>query len=215
MRWLFKSDADDKVDQLDKRLKESFERVKEDTHSLYEWIQYLHGENTSLQDELAQHKRLVAEHKAEIRHLRDEIRQLPITREGIKKVVDSYYDFEAMLQRIQELESRISQLAQQRAPAQTIREEPQKVTRKALQDKIVKRITRRSKEYIKGLILNMIQRYGKASALQLREMVVEEQGLCSKSSFYRVLEELEKEGSVGVISSGKEKVYTPEKLARK
>jgi hypothetical protein len=75
-----------------------------------------------------------------------------------------------------------------------------------LRDKIVQRITRNSKEYLKGLIMSMITKYGKISALQLREMLVEEQGLASKSSFYRLLEELEEENAVGVIHDGKEKL---------
>ena len=38
-------------------------------------------------------------------------------------------------------------------------------------------------------------------------MIVEEQGLCSKSSFYRLLEEIEQEPDIGVIKEGKEKHY--------
>ena len=212
MGWLFKSEAAEKVEQIDKRVAESFDRVKEDTANLFAWIQYLNEENSSLRSEVAEHKRLVQAHKEEIRKLRDDLRQMPIAREEIKRVIDSYYDFDGLLQRIRELELRIAQAAQRRP---VVREQPVKVAKTALQEKIVKRITRHSKEYIKGMILNLVQRYGKSSALQLREMIVDEQGLCSKSSFYRILEELEKEGAVGVISSGREKVYLPEKVARK
>ena len=38
-------------------------------------------------------------------------------------------------------------------------------------------------------------------------MFVEEKGLCSKSSFYRILEEIEQTTSVGVIRAGREKHY--------
>ena len=38
-------------------------------------------------------------------------------------------------------------------------------------------------------------------------MVVEEQGLCSKSSFYRLLDEIEEEPEIGVMKKGKEKHY--------
>jgi len=213
MAWFFSSGVDEKVQQIDKRVADSFDRVKEDTQNIYDWLQYLHEENQSLTAELAEHKRLVEAHKAEIRALRDELRELPLTREAIKKVVDSHYDFEGLIKRIRELEQRLSQVAQRRqAP---VREEPVRAAKRNLQEKIVKRITRHSKEYVKGMVLNLVQRYGKVSALQLREMVVEEQGLCSKSSFYRILEELEKEGVLGVISSGREKVYLSEKTARK
>ena len=76
-----------------------------------------------------------------------------------------------------------------------------------IKEKIIKRITKNSKDYIKSIILSYIKKYGKITALQLKEMVVEEQGLCSKSSFYRLLEELEEEPEIGVLKKGKEKHY--------
>ena len=77
----------------------------------------------------------------------------------------------------------------------------------ALKEKILRRVTRNSKDYIKGIISSLINKYGRISAMQLREMIVEEQGLCSKSSFYRILDEIEREEGFTVISSGREKVY--------
>ena len=50
------------------------------------------------------------------------------------------------------------------------------------------------------------------SALQLKEMVVEEQGLCSKSSFYRILEEIESLDEIVTIKKGKEKHYMAKKI---
>ena len=38
-------------------------------------------------------------------------------------------------------------------------------------------------------------------------MIVAEQGLCSKSSFYRILEEIENLEEVDVINKGREKYY--------
>ncbi len=84
----------------------------------------------------------------------------------------------------------------------------------AIKEKIIKRITKKSKDYIKSIMLSYIKKYGKITALQLKEMVVEEQGLCSKSSFYRLLEELEEEPEIGVIKTGKEKHYIT-KLSKK
>lgn len=71
----------------------------------------------------------------------------------------------------------------------------------------MRKLARNSKDYIKNLVLGLVHKYGKMGALQLREIVVEEQGLCSKSSFYRVLEEMEKESSLQIISDGKHTVY--------
>lgn len=80
-------------------------------------------------------------------------------------------------------------------------------TKQNLKEKIFKNVTRHSKDYIKSMLLSYIKKYGKISGLQLREIVVEEQGLASKSSFYRLLIELEEDDSVSVVHEGKEKHY--------
>ena len=71
----------------------------------------------------------------------------------------------------------------------------------------MKKLTRNSKRYVKNIVLSYIQKYEQIPALQLREIVVDEQGLCSKSSFYRLLGELEQEEVVDVVQEGKEKTY--------
>jgi len=78
----------------------------------------------------------------------------------------------------------------------------------------VKKVARHSKDYVKNLILSAISRYDQISAMQLREMVVEEQGLCSKSTFYRILEEIEAEDRVEMVAQGKEKAYLPRIAAK-
>lgn len=94
---------------------------------------------------------------------------------------------------------------------EVIREEPKEVPKPVvsrLKEKVLKRLTKHSKDYIKNLILNMIQKYNSISGHQLREIIVEEQGLCSRSSFYRLLEELEQEQGLEVVQQGKNKVYS-------
>lgn len=83
-----------------------------------------------------------------------------------------------------------------------------------IKEKIIRRITKNSKDYIRSIVLSYIKKYSRITALQLKEMVVEEQGLCSKSSFYRLLEELEEDPEIGVIKKGKEKHYIA-KMAKK
>ncbi len=82
-----------------------------------------------------------------------------------------------------------------------------KETRQQFKEKIMKKITRHSKEYIRNMILSLIKKYERVSALNLREIIVEEQALCSKSSFYRFLEELEKSDEIESFSEGKEKFF--------
>ncbi len=74
-------------------------------------------------------------------------------------------------------------------------------------ERLVQKITKNSKAYVKSVVLSMIKKYGKIAALQLKEMIVDEQGLCSRSSFYRILSEVEKEPEIGVLQEGKEKTY--------
>ena len=79
--------------------------------------------------------------------------------------------------------------------------------KQSIKERIIKKITKNSKEYVKSIILSYIRKYGNITALQLKEMVVDEQGLCSKSSFYRLLEEIEQSQEIASIKKGKEKHY--------
>jgi len=77
----------------------------------------------------------------------------------------------------------------------------------SIKEKIMKRLTRNSKEYVKSVILSYIKKYERISALQLKEIVVDEQNFCSKSSFYRLLEEIGELDDIGIVKQGKEKHY--------
>ena len=76
-----------------------------------------------------------------------------------------------------------------------------------LQEKVMRSVSRSSKEFLKNTILSMIRREGEISALALRESIVENQGIASKSTFYRLLEELDSDGSIEMVRVGKEKHY--------
>ena len=62
---------------------------------------------------------------------------------------------------------------------------------------------------MKSVIMSIVRKYGSVTGPQLKEMIVREQGLCSKSSFYRLLLELEEANTLSVIQRGKEKSYLP------
>ncbi len=119
---------------------------------------------------------------------------IPKTKEEIRALVDFHYDSSDLEHQIQELKYKISELEQKRAPA-------------TYKEKIVQKITRNSKEYLKSMLLGLIKKYGRISALQLKDMMVDEQQLLSKSSFYRLLEEIEQLEDIAVMKQGKEKVY--------
>ena len=130
---------------------------------------------------------------------------MPKTREEFKELVDSYYSFDGIMGRLKDIEKKVESLGNSSPAAVSQPVQSRQVMN--IREKVLKKIARSSKDYIKNLVLNLVSKYGKISALQLREIIVEEQGLCSKSSFYRILEELEREDQLNIISRGKVKVY--------
>jgi len=215
MLFFGKRRVEEKLDELDAKLAESFARVKQDTGAIYQWLNYFYAQNEEL-------RRVVSEQQGSIAGLQEELKHMPATKEQVKEIIDRHYDFGALLGRLRQLEEqleRIAALKQRQVQAQVQRPIAEQVRQampempvlrdrtSALKEKILSRITKNSKDYIKGIIFSMINKYSRISAMQLREMLVDEQGICSKSSFYRILEELEKGEDVTVISSGREKVY--------
>jgi len=208
MGLLWKTETERKLEIMNRILFSSFQNVKNDTAKLFEWISYLYYQNQQLSYQSQQQY-------AQIQHLQDELGRIPRSREEIKLIIDSYYSFDKVNDRIQEINARVDKLISAQSPIldniERIHnkiENMQKPEPKAnLREKILQRITKNSKTYVKNLIVSFIQKYGKISALQLRELIVEEQGLCSKSSFYRMLEEIEAEENVSVMSDGKQKHY--------
>ena len=190
--------------RLRQHVAHSFANVKKDTSVLYEWINYL---NLRLQ---RQHN-IITQQQQTINALHDHIQSLPST-QHVQQLIRKELPFQQlhlMQQRLQSLHRKVGIVADLHDTTKASIAELQKTspaTSTALQQKLVKNITRNSKSYLKSVILNMIAKYQKISALQLKELVVDEQKLSSKSSFYRILQELEKEGKCEVLKEGKEKV---------
>jgi hypothetical protein len=195
----------------------SFGHVKQDTQNLFAWINYLY--QTTLQQDQT------------IRHLNHQLSLMPKSKEEIKQIIDQHYSYENFQTRIRDIDSRVTSLVEiqkteieavkrslsmmpnNQAILNKVREINERINyieskkRPSIKEKIVKKITRNSKDYVKNVILSLIRKYGKATGLQLKEIVVDEQALCSKSSFYRLLEELESIDEVSVARAGKEKHY--------
>lgn len=206
-----------KLAEMDSSVSQSFAKVKQDTDALYQWISYLYQQNQQLVEHNAALKRLAEEQKLALNELKVTVQHLPKTPHEIKQIVEQYYNFEPILQRIKHIEQKVELLEMRRtirplehstpsvsAPVH-VQEERQSST--ALKEKLMRKLARNSKDYIKNLVLGLVHKYSKMGALQLREIVVEEQGLCSKSSFYRILEEMEKEQNLQIVSDGKHTVY--------
>ena len=214
-----KYDTEKKISQMNDLLKKSFENVKRDTTGIFQWMNYFYGKGME-QEQL-------------IKKLQLELSYMPKTREDIRRIIDDYYSFESIMAKMRELNEKIDELARKQ-PVQVEKYVPQPVMKEhypdisyiekrlerleqkklSIRERIVKRLTRNSKEYIKSVILSYIRKYEKISALQLKEIVVDEQNFCSKSSFYRLLEEIEELDDIGVIKQGKEKHYISKAIKR-
>src|SRR3989338_4193439 len=216
MFWLKKqSDTERKISQMHSLIARSFSNVKRDTQNIFQWLNFLHQKNM--------------QQEGKIKQLELELSYLPNRPEDIKRIIDSYYSFENITERIKALNDKVEWLKARKEseaivirpqqPAQATPESPQlehieqrlkqlEEQRKAtIREKVVQRVTRNSKDYVKSLLLSYIRKYSQIGALQLKDMVVHDQGLCSKSSFYRMLDEIEASGEASVVRQGKQKYY--------
>ena len=208
------SGAEKKLTQMHSLLTRSFSNVKRDTQNIFQWLNFLYQKNL--------------EQNNKINQLELELSYIPKNPEDIRKIIDSYYSFDNLMERIKMINEKVDALAAKResepiyvqhAQPQPSQESSQmyeieqrlkqlEEQRKAtIREKVIQRVTRNSKEYVKNLILSYVRKYGQIGALQLKDMVVHDQGLCSKSSFYRMLDEIESSEEVSVVRKGKQKYY--------
>lgn len=214
-----KTEIEKNFSHLHGLLQASFTNVKKDTNVIFQWIDYFQKLNQDQHSIIEEQQRTMqdVQHQSKqqeeaIRDLTLQLKYMPRSPEELKKILEAYYSYEPILNRIKELNTKIEEIKLSQQPIKhkveylhtRIERIPSKLS---LKEKLIKRITKHSKDYIKNLITSLIAKYEKISALQLREIVVEEQGLCSKSSFYRILEEVESEDTIGVIHKNKEKLY--------
>jgi len=201
------SSTEKKISHINNLLARSFANVKNDTQKLFQWMNYLYQKNL--------------EQESQIKQLNLELSYIPKKPEDIRKIVDSYYSFDNIQDRITMLNEKIDNLSskekissishQQTHPG--IYEIEQRIKhledqgKATIREKVIKRVTRNSKEYVKQLMLSYIRKYAQIGALQLKDMVVHDQGLCSKSSFYRILDDIEALEEIGVVKQGKQKYY--------
>lgn len=216
MFWKKKeNEIEQKIQQMNEILKKSFANVKRDTTNIFQWLNYFYRKGIE-QEQL-------------IKQLQLELSYIPKTREEIRHIIDEYYSFEGIMAKIRDLNNKVEEVArrfQVRSLPQPVHEIAPEIVeverrlnrleqkRLSMKEKIIKRLTRNSKEYVKGIIISYVKKYERISAVQLKELVVDEQNLCSKSSFYRLLEEIEQLDDIGVVKHGKEKYYISKIVAR-
>jgi archaellum component FlaC len=177
--------------------------LRNTTKDIFERLESLSRREPSLRNEL----------KDELRHELDVFRR-DIKSEVCQKIEENSTPSlpPTIFQRLDDLNRRMDEINLTKSSIQNSQVEvnsPQNITstRSSLKEKIFKKVTRHSKDYVKSMLISLIKKYDKISGLNLREIVVEEQGIVSKSSFYRLLTEIEEEEGIHVLHEGKEKHY--------
>ena len=209
--WFFsrKKEVESQLAKLNHSLSASFYHVRQDTNRVFQWMQYF-------QQKAEAHDSQLQLQNQQIQELFQKFDLLPSSREELKSLIDSYYSHSDSSSKIEELRAKIDRLVALQGPAMeqvhALRTRIEAVEnsqkpRANFKERIVQKIQKNSKEYVKNLVLSYIRKYEKISALKLREMVVEEQGLSSKSSFYRILDEIEQLDEVDMVQEGKQKFY--------
>lgn len=202
MAWFSRGHSERRFEKLHSVLSVAFDKIKQETHLIFSWINHFN--------------KLHQEHSQRLARIEQHLNYLPQQHE-IRQLIDYHYSYASLHQKIEELHKRIAEIEAKKSvqyqpclsPSQSRQEKTSN-----LKEKLVQRISKNSKDYIKTVILSLIKKYNKITCPQLKEIVVDEQGLCSKSSFYRMLEELEHEKEIEVMQTKKEKMFFAKSIPR-
>ncbi|HHE67657.1 MAG TPA: hypothetical protein ENL33_01155 [Candidatus Parcubacteria bacterium] len=196
--------------ELHRYLKNSFQGVKQDTQNLFQWITHLHQK--------------AQEQEALIRQLQQQ-NQHQEWRLHLLQNQPHPQDYRYLHQRLEQLNQKVDHLLERHHQhAQKLDEHHQKIDqfhqklqslekpKRSFKEKIIQTFSRNSKNYLKNLIFQYLEQHEKISALQLKDIIVDQQGLASKSTFYRLLSEIEESPQVTVIRDGKQKYFLLKKI---
>ncbi len=235
-----KSEKEEKsMTKISSFLTTSFNHVKNDIQTVVEWLKYFnqkHDEHDQKIQETELKLRQMEQNLAYLPYIHAQLQQLQnqpnnhnILLQKVRnlhnKVSMMDHDHAPILRRLEEIEQALlnkkshskpifNKLQEVASRLEILENQPISAPKKTIKDKLYTNITRNSKEYVKKLILSLITKYESISATQLKQIVVDEQGLCSKSTFYRILREAEAQDFIDVVTHGKEKRYIAKQLSR-
>ena len=92
------SSTEKKLSQMNQLIMKSFSNVKNDTQKLFQWINYIHQKNQSQDNQIKQ--------------LKLEISYIPKNPDDIRKIIDTYYSFDNILERIKMMDEKINNIAE-------------------------------------------------------------------------------------------------------
>ena len=142
------SETERKLSQMNLLLVKSFTNVKRDTQNIFSWLNFLNQQNQQQQQKIKQ--------------LELELSYIPKRPEDIRKIIDNYYSFDTIIERIKLLNEKIDNLHLKpsshaiNTPREIYEiekrlsslEEQKKAT---IREKVVQRVAKNSKEYVKAL----------------------------------------------------------------
>lgn len=208
------------IRQLEENVRASFSTVKADVQHAMEWISYLYAQQQELQRSVSSQSQIISampksrdEVKVIVSHaveqVSERVRDVEHRMEGLQRVAGRVDALEIQqtdaFSKLREMQSQLDSHRRQMDVPKIVPDVPRQGT--MLKEKIIRLAVRNSKDLIKESVLKLIRTHGQISGVALRESIVHEQGLCSKSSFYRLLEELEDTPELTVVDEGKEKQY--------
>jgi len=130
-----------------------------------------------------------------------------------------YQWLQFLYKRIQEQDQKIKELETKEKPAEKPliehlsqllkrRTEPKPPTKiSTFKEKVIQKMTRNSKQFIKNTMISLINKYQRISAYELKQIIVEEQKLTTKSTFYRLLKEIEKNSEISTLKQGGDRIF--------
>ncbi len=198
-------------EELHLYLKNSFSSVKNDTQNIFQWIQHLNQKNqeqeqllSNLQQKNQQQEWLLHQIKNQPQSHHQYYQYLQQRMDQLSQKVDCL--LEKHHNHSQKLDHHSQKMDHFHQKLQDL--EAQKTKPKAsFKEKVVQTLSRHSKNYLKNLIFQYLEQHQNISALQLKDIIVDQQGLASKSTFYRLLSEIEGSPQVTVIRDGKQKFF--------
>lgn len=200
-------------------------RLKEEAAVITQWLHYFHRKHDEHDIRLRlleqhTHRKTKNEEYHALKVAQLDARHTMLAKEAAKMERRMAIILEAqepILKKLEALEQSLVKTGEQHSPLYdsvndlhqrlSLLEKEEKKTPVTSKSRIAEKIAKKSKEYVQHTILALIEKYGKIGGLQLREIVVDEQRLCSKSTFYRLLAELEERTTIGSLKQAKEKVY--------
>ena len=96
------SGTEKRLSQMHTLLLRSFANLKNDTQKLFQWVNYLHQKNL--------------EQGSEIKQLKLELSYIPKRPQDIRKIIDSYYSFDNLMERIKMLNEKIDSIPRRNEP---------------------------------------------------------------------------------------------------